>query len=82
MLHRRYVQVTSFCLLLLNFIVSTSEGSSTDNVHEELDRRMALLRQVALTNMDGSAPRDCSHRNFIFMNDRPYGETMAFMFWL
>ena len=81
MLRQRLLQVTAFCLLALNFIVSTSEGSSTDNVHGELDRRMALLRQVALKNSDGSASKDCSNRNFIFMHDRPYGETIAFKFW-
>jgi hypothetical protein len=73
----RFLQATSYCLLILSFIASSSQGSSTDPVHGEIDRRLALLKEVALKSADGSATRDCSHRNFIFMHERPYGKIMA-----
>lgn len=73
----RLLQATSYCLLILSFIASSSQGSSTDQVHGEIDRRLALLKEVALKSADGSATRDCSHRNFIFMHERPYGKKTA-----
>jgi hypothetical protein len=73
----RLLQATSYCLIILSFIASSSLGSSTDEVHGEIDRRLALLKEVALRSADGSATRDCSNRNFIFMHERPYGKMMA-----
>ena len=70
-----YLRAFLFCLSIHSFTSRASVDSSTDSVQRELDRRLTLLKKVAVKVANGSTPRDCSRRNFIRLHDRPYGTT-------